>query len=66
MLHGSAKHAGYPLHTPVAPSFPLPHVTVHHHILIALYVVTEFVTNCDICSETYISGHTVTQFSKNV
>jgi len=32
MLRGSVKGIGYPLHSPVSPSLPLPCVTVCHHI----------------------------------
>jgi hypothetical protein len=37
MFRGSVKSTGYPLHSPVYPSFPLPCVTVCHHISIGLY-----------------------------
>jgi hypothetical protein len=32
MFQGSVKITGYPLHSPVSPSLPLPCVTVSHHI----------------------------------
>jgi len=32
MFRGRAKSTGYPLHSPVSPSFPLPCVTVFHHL----------------------------------
>jgi len=32
MFRGSVKGTGYPLHSPVSPSLPLPCVTVYHHI----------------------------------
>jgi hypothetical protein len=32
MFRGSVKSIGYTLHSPVRPSFPLPRVTVCHHI----------------------------------
>ena len=32
MFRGSVKSTGYPLHSPVSPSLPLPRVTVCHHI----------------------------------
>jgi hypothetical protein len=32
MFRGSVKSTGYPLHSPVSPSPPLPYVTVCHHI----------------------------------
>jgi len=38
MLRGSVKSTGYPLHSPVSPSFPLLCVTVYHHISTGLYL----------------------------
>ena len=32
MFRGSVKSTGYPLHSPVSPSLPLPYITVCHHI----------------------------------
>jgi len=37
MFRGSVKSTGYPLHSPVSPSLPLPCVTVCHHISVGLY-----------------------------
>ena len=37
MFRGSVKGIGYPLHSPVSPSLPLPYVTVCHHISTGLY-----------------------------
>jgi len=37
MFRGSVKGTGYPLHSPVSPSLPLPCVTVCHHISIGVY-----------------------------
>jgi len=37
MFRGSIKCTGYPLHSPVSPSLPLPCVTVCHHISVGLY-----------------------------
>jgi hypothetical protein len=37
MFRGSVKSTGYPLHSPVSPSPPLPRVTVCHHISTGLY-----------------------------
>ena len=34
---GSVKSTGYPLHSPVSPSLPLPCVTVCHHVSTGLY-----------------------------
>ena len=36
-VRGSVKGTGYPLHSPVSPSLPLPCVTVCHHISTGLY-----------------------------
>jgi hypothetical protein len=40
MFRGSVKGTGYPLHSPVSPSFPLACVTVCHHISTGLYYQT--------------------------
>ena len=40
MFRGSVKGNGYPLHSPVSPSLPLPCVTVCHHISTGLYCST--------------------------
>ena len=37
MFRGSVKSTGYPLHSPVSPSLPLPCVTVCHHISTGVY-----------------------------
>ena len=37
-FRGSVKSIGYPLHSPVSPSLPLPCVTVCHHISTGLYL----------------------------
>ena len=36
-FRGSVKSTGYPLHSPVSPSLPLPCVTVCHHISTGFY-----------------------------
>jgi hypothetical protein len=36
-FRGSVKSTGYPLHSPVSPSLPLPCVTVRHQVSNALY-----------------------------
>ena len=41
MFRGSVKGTGYPLHSPVSPSVPLPCVTVCHHISTGLYFLTD-------------------------
>jgi hypothetical protein len=37
MFRGSVKSTGYPLHSPVSPSLPLPCVTVCHYVSSGLY-----------------------------
>jgi hypothetical protein len=37
MFRGSVKSTGYPLHSPVSPSVPLPCVTVCHHVSTGFY-----------------------------
>jgi hypothetical protein len=37
MFRGSVKGTGYPLHSPVSPTLPLPCVIVCHHISTGLY-----------------------------
>jgi hypothetical protein len=37
MFCGSVKSTGYPLHSPVSPSLPLPCVSICHHISTGLY-----------------------------
>jgi len=37
MFRGGVKGTGYPLHSPVSPSLPLPCITVYHHILTGHY-----------------------------
>ena len=39
MFRGSVKSNGYPLHSSVSPSLPLPSVTVCHHISTGVYVI---------------------------
>jgi len=41
MSRGSVKGTGYPLHSPVSPSFPIPCVTVCHHISTGLCCTAE-------------------------
>jgi hypothetical protein len=42
MFRGSVKSTGYPLHSPVSPSLPLPCVTVCHHFSTGLYYQGSF------------------------
>ena len=42
MFRGSVKSTGYPLHSPVSPSLPLPCVTVCHHISTGVYLYSVF------------------------
>ena len=43
MFRGSVKGTGYPLHSPVSPSLPLPCVTVCHLISTGVYSMCEIV-----------------------
>ena len=55
MFRGSVKGTGYPLHSPVSPSFTLPWVTVCHHISTGAYpLIRHRVSHggtCTLCSE---------------
>ena len=42
MFRGTVKGTGYPLHSAVSPSLPLPCVTMCHHISTGLYPTTLF------------------------
>ena len=42
MFRGSVKNTGFPLHSPVSPSLPLPCVTVCHHISTGPYATVLF------------------------
>jgi hypothetical protein len=44
MFRSSVKGTGYPLHSPVSPSLPLPCVTVCHHISTAVYLTKLLLT----------------------
>ena len=59
MFRGGVKSTGYPLHSPVTSSLPLPCVTVCHHVSTGVYhslcethlhtgVVTNCVTKCHV------------------
>ena len=39
MFRGSVKSTGYPLHSPISPSLPLPCVTACHHNSTGLYLL---------------------------
>jgi len=53
MFRGSVKGTGYPLHSPVSPSLPLPCVTVCHHISTGLFC-TDFMYCCTVyCDNNY-------------
>ena len=41
MFRSSVKGTGYPLHSPVSPSLPVPCVTVCHHISTGLYCTSD-------------------------
>jgi hypothetical protein len=43
VFRGSVKGTGYPLHSPVSPSLPLPYVAVFHHISTGVYLYFGFI-----------------------
>jgi hypothetical protein len=45
MFRGSVKCTGYPLHSQVSPSLPVPCVTVCHHISTVFYSTHKFLLN---------------------
>jgi len=49
------KGTGYPLHSPVSPSLPLPCVTVCHHISTGLYqmVTTQIWKQVGKCAQSF-------------
>ena len=49
MLRGSVKSTGYPLHSPVSPSLPLPCVTVCHHISTGVCLASNAHTPLRLC-----------------
>jgi len=53
MFRGSVKGAGYPLHSSVSPSIPVPCVTVCHHISTGVYNDRRL-RCCDQCSAFWI------------
>jgi len=53
MFRGSVKSTGYPIHSPVSPSLPLPSVTLCHHISTGLYLTK----NCTIDITAHWSLH---------
>ena len=48
-FRGSVKGTGYPLHSSVSPSLPLPCVTVCHHISTVLYIFLSAQKHSDGC-----------------
>jgi len=48
MIRGGVKGTGYPLHSPISPSLPLPSVTVCHHISTGVCCVAE-TCSCNLC-----------------
>jgi len=64
MFRGSVKSTGYPLHSPVSPSLPLPCVTVYHHISSGLYH-TELALNVREMTKEFIFTDTKCRFSQS-
>ena len=65
MFRGSVKSTGYPIHSPVSPSLPLPCVTFCHHIAIGLYCLQIDVRTTDTRFTVTLRSCTVTVLSKN-
>ena len=61
MFRGSVKGTGYPLHSPVSPSLPLPYVIVYHHISAAVYY-----GNADKVVQNKRTGCTVTIWRQSI
>ena len=61
MFRGSVKGNGYPLHSPVSPSLPLPCVTVCHHVSTGVYLhcTTHLIVPFSKCWQTCTNGQTV-------
>ena len=60
MFRGSEKSTGYPLHSPVSPSLPLPSVTMCYHISTGLYPLvstSKFCLNRTLCEPQNLYGH---------
>jgi len=51
MFRGSVKSTGYPLHSPVSPSLPIPCFTVCHHISTWLYSISARLILLDIAAQ---------------
>jgi len=45
MFRGSVKSTGYPLHSPLSPTLPLPCVTVCRHFSTGVYILSTFRDN---------------------
>jgi len=61
VFRGSVNGTGYPLHSPVSPSLPLPFVTVCHHISHGVYVDVGYMLRSKalLCDEEGPSLHTL-------
>jgi len=51
MFRGSVKSTGYPLHSPVSPSLPLPCVTLCHHISDGVYQIFYNIIQKGLCRQ---------------
>ena len=58
MFRGSVKGTGYPLHSPVSPSLPLPCVTVCHHNSTGVYQGWSERITSDVSRTTIVQSHT--------
>ena len=65
MFRGSVKSTGYPLHSPVSPSLPLPCVTVCLHVSVGLYnVMRGYLYNSHVWTSLYTWGTVLLVISK--
>ena len=55
MFRGSVKSTGYPLHSPVSPSLPLPCVTVCHYVSTGLYLNFPSARHCCLVAASYVT-----------
>jgi len=46
MFRGSVKDTGFPLHSPVSPSHPIPYITMCHHVSAGLYHIHYLEDGC--------------------
>ena len=65
MFRGSVMGTGYPLHSPVSPSLPLPCVTMYHHISAEVYNCNAWLAALQCCNSPVGVGMSVLPLSCN-